>query len=62
MKTINLEDIQVLTVKEVCEKFKLSKSTIYKMVSNKEIPVKHIGSTVRFEKHALEKWWAAKAG
>jgi excisionase family DNA binding protein len=48
--------LELLKIDEASELLRLKRITIYKMVSRKAIPFVKIGSSLRFEKKALEKW------
>jgi len=43
-------------VRNLCEYIYLSKSTVYKMVSNNSIPHIKIGSRTLFDKVQIDKW------
>jgi excisionase family DNA binding protein len=49
-------DDPVLTIPEVAEYLKISKSKIYYLVSRKEIPHLKIGRNVRIRQSDLERW------
>jgi excisionase family DNA binding protein len=46
----------LLTVKEVAFYLRVSPSTVYRMVTLGSIPYFRIGSDIRFERRALERW------
>ena len=46
----------LLTVKETAEYLRLAESTIYKMVSRRDIPFMKIGTRVIFDRDALSVW------
>jgi len=45
-----------LTVSEVATRYKMSASTIYRMLRRREIPAFKMGSDWRFSVEELEKW------
>ena len=47
---------QFLKVEEVCDYLTLSKSSIYKMVANKEIPHHKVGSRTLFDVDEINMW------
>ncbi len=57
-----MKSYNVLTVKELSELIKLSKSKIYSLVENKEIPYRRIDGAVRFIDIEIFKWFDAKRG
>lgn len=50
-----MED-KLLTSKQACQRYSISKYTLYKWTSNKKIPYLKIGALVRFKREELEKW------
>lgn len=46
----------LLTVKEAADYLRLAESTIYKMVSRKDIPFLKIGTRVIFDRDTLSSW------
>ena len=49
-------EIRFLTVQMMEEYIHLSKSTIYKMVSNNTIPYKKIGTRTLFDRYEIDLW------
>lgn len=50
-----------LTVEELSDMIKLSKSHIYTLTSNKKIPhIKLLGKKVLFDKNQIQKWLESK--
>lgn len=51
---------KLLTIKDLCEKFRVSPSVIYEKVANKEIPHIRLGSgpkaPIRFNEKDIEAW------
>ncbi len=47
---------EILTVDEVAAYLKLAPKTVYKLVSNKQIPAFRVGKFWRFKKTEIEKW------
>lgn len=43
-------------VSEVCELLSVSRSTLYQMIGRRQVPVVHIGRSVRFPGEALDEW------
>lgn len=52
--------LQFFTVSELSKKIKLSKSSIYSLVSNKEIPFIRIGKKILFLEHQIDEWIMSK--
>lgn len=51
-----MED-KLLTVKEVMEIFKLSRSTVYRLIESKELESVKIGRSIRIKESSLEKYF-----
>jgi excisionase family DNA binding protein len=51
-----MEERKFLDVLELSQYLHLSKSTVYKMVSNKTIPHHKIGSRTLFDKAQIDQW------
>lgn len=51
---------QMLTVPEVAEKLRLSKSTVYHLVCARRIPFFKIGQKILFDEADLTQWVAAR--
>lgn len=49
---------EVLTLEELAEYLRLSKSTVYKLVGEDKIPGQKIGKRWRFSKAAIDRWLA----
>lgn len=47
---------EVLTLEELAEYLKLSKSTVYKLVGEDKIPGQKIGKRWRFSRAAIDEW------
>lgn len=47
---------EIMTIKELAEYLDLSEGTIYKKVSNHEIPYTKLGTLLRFPKWAIDQW------
>lgn len=47
---------EVLTLEELSEYLKLSKSTVYKLVGEDKIPGQKIGKRWRFSRAAIDSW------
>ena len=57
MTTIkNSENQEIMTMDMVAEYLQLSKKTIYKMVSQKRIPMVKVGNRNRFIKEEIDGW------
>lgn len=50
---------EVLTIEELAEYLKLSKSTIYKLVGEGKIPGQKVGRHWRFSKEGIDNWLKA---
>lgn len=46
---------ELLTIKEIMKKLKLSKPTIYKLM-DQGLPYKKIGNQLRFDADAVQEW------
>jgi len=51
---INRDDI--MTMDELAEYLKISKSTLYKLATDKKLPGQKIGKRWRFHKDAIDEW------
>ena len=51
---------QLLTIKELAPILKSSEKNIYKMVSERRIPVVRIGGSLRFSEKEIENWMAKR--
>ena len=49
-------DTEILTFEETREFLKVSKSTLYRLVQNRQIPCSKVGRSWRFRKERLIKW------
>lgn len=47
---------EVLTLEELAEYLKLSKSTVYKLVGEDKIPGQKLGKRWRFSKEGIDSW------
>lgn len=47
---------EIMTIKELAEYLDLAEGTIYKKVSNNEIPYTKLGTLLRFPKWAIDQW------
>jgi excisionase family DNA binding protein len=48
---------EIMTIEELAEYLKVSKSTLYKLVQNGGLPAQKIGKQWRFSKSAVEDWF-----
>lgn len=48
--------IQIMTIDELSEYLKISKSTLYKLAVERKLPGKKIGKRWRFHKNAIDEW------
>ena len=46
----------LLDVSEIAERLGISKSLVYKMAQNKEIPHYRIGNAIRFDLDEIDEW------
>ena len=53
---INNEEDKILTVKDIGNYLKFSKSTVYKLISEDNLPATKIGGTWIIRKSKLNKW------
>lgn len=51
----------VLTIEDLSEYLKISKSTLYKLVREGTIPCQKIGRHWRFRKEAIDRWLEASS-
>jgi excisionase family DNA binding protein len=47
---------EIMTIKELTQYLDLTEGTIYKKVSNNEIPYTKLGTLLRFPKWAIDRW------
>jgi excisionase family DNA binding protein len=47
---------QYITVKELCEWIRLSRSKVYSLISTKEIPHIKVGGKILFDKEKIQNW------
>ena len=47
---------EIMTIKELAEYLDLAEGTIYKKVSNHEIPFTKLGTLLRFSKWSIDQW------
>lgn len=47
---------EIMTIKELSQYLDLTEGTIYKKVSNNEIPYTKLGTLLRFPKWAIDQW------
>jgi len=47
---------EVMTIKELAKYLDITEATIYKKVSNNEIPYTKLGTLLRFPKWAIDRW------
>lgn len=51
---------RLMTTEEVAKYLRLSRSSIYRMVKDKEIPVSKLGQQLRFRKDVIDNWLTQK--
>ena len=56
MKSRRVGTLHIMTVAEVAESLKVDKSTVYRLIRDREIPAFKVGADWRFDKGAIEKW------
>ena len=47
---------EIMTIKELAQYLDLTEGTLYKKVSNNEIPYTKLGNLLRFPKWAIDRW------
>jgi len=47
---------EVMTIEELADYLKISKSTLYKLVQDGGMPAQKVGKRWRFHKHAIDEW------
>ena len=50
------ESDAVLTIDELADYLKISKSTIYKLAQDRRVPAQKVGKHWRFRKAAIDRW------
>ena len=50
----------VMTTDEVCEYFRIGRTTIYRLIKAGEIPYFRLGSRFRFNREAIDEWCKLK--
>ena len=50
------EFCDIMTIDELAEYLKISKSTLYKLAQEGKLPGQKIGKRWRFHKYAIERW------
>lgn len=51
----------IWTVADVARYLRMSKSKVYRLVKDRELPVARIGKTLRFRKDLLDTWLSQRA-
>lgn len=52
---------QYLTVKELCEWIRLSRSTVYTLISENQIPHFKLGGKILFDREKIQNWIDSKS-
>lgn len=47
---------EVMSIEELAEYLKISRSTLYKLAQDSEIPAQKVGKRWRFHKDAIDEW------
>lgn len=55
-----MDSEKLLKVKEVMEMFRLSRSTVYRMIERGELEVVRLGRSIRIKESSLEKYFNEK--
>jgi len=55
-KTIDKKPAFVMTVGDLADYLRVHRSTIYRLLRNREIPAFRIGSDWRFNREAIDQW------
>ena len=53
---VGFETDDIMTVREVTEYLRIHRTTLYRLLKEKEIPAFRIGSDWRFSRTQLDKW------
>ena len=53
---------QFLTVPEAAERLRVSPKTVYRLVWSGQLPAHRIGSQIRIDEQAFERWLEASGG
>lgn len=53
---MNHKTPQLLTIQDIVELYKISRSTIYRLIENQKLKVVHIGKSVRVHVEEIENW------
>jgi|GEM_PF-1062967 len=48
--------IRLLTTKELMEKLKVKRNTIYQLRKEANLPTIKLGRTIRFDEHEIDRW------
>ncbi len=48
--------LEIMTIKELAKYLDITEATIYKKVSNNEIPYTKLGTLLRFSKWSIDRW------
>jgi excisionase family DNA binding protein len=52
--------LTVMTVAEVCEFLRINRSTLYRLIKERQIPSFRVGSEHRFSRAAIDAWQRAQ--
>ena len=52
----------LLTIADVCQNYRVSRSTVYRLRDRQELPFVHIGRAVRIRREDADKWYASLTG
>lgn len=56
-----MADQKYITVRELCELLRLSRSTVYTLISEKKIPHFKLGGKILFDKEKIQNWIDSKS-
>lgn len=51
---------EVMTVEEVAKYLRVSRSTVYRLLRDREIPASKVGGYWRFRRHVIDTWLSRK--
>lgn len=53
---MSVENESILTIEELADYLKISKSTLYKLAQSGKVPGQKVGRHWRFRKEAIDRW------
>ena len=56
LKELNMNTVRLLSVEEICQYLGLSRDTVYKWISERQMPGHKIGRLWKFNKMEVDEW------